>query len=314
MNGDDPSFERIPGTRELAAQYLIFLDLALPPRFDLGTSTNVDRSEALVSARPLKASSSDVRELAGRPVGQWLQQNAPNMMTEAAGVSVAYAYITERNIEAMLRGSPFCLLLLSVILLFYLGSVRIVLISLIPNLVPALMAFGFWGYVRGDVNLAVSVVGAMTLGIVVDDTVHVLSKYAHAPRPALVAARSDTPYLRTGRSGADHDFGNTVSRIRRVGDVQFCRVQPGRPDVGDHHCHRPDRRPSLSSSIASSFWGYKIMIRICPTALLHCLGQTGLARAETPQERGLRVANAVSDSGQGFGSVESFGDMMLKDR
>ncbi len=188
MNGDDPRFERLPETREMAAQYLIFLELALPPGFDLGTSTNVDRSEALVSARLLKATSSDVRELAAAGE-QWLQHNAPDIMTEAAGVSVAYAYITERNIKAMLRGTVFCLLLLSAILLIYLGSMRIGLISLIPNLVPALMAFGLWGYFRGDVNLAVSVVGAMTLGIVVVDTVHFLSKYSHARRDMHLSPR-----------------------------------------------------------------------------------------------------------------------------
>ena len=67
-------------------------------------------------------------------------------------------------------------------LLFIFRNVRIALISLVPNLTPAAIAFGIWGYLFGEVNLAISVVIAMTLGIVVDDTVHLLSKYLRARR------------------------------------------------------------------------------------------------------------------------------------
>ncbi len=51
------------------------------------------------------------------------------------------------------------------------------LFSLLPNLAPALMGFGIWGFVVGEVGIAVSVMMAMTMGIVVDDTVHFMSKY-----------------------------------------------------------------------------------------------------------------------------------------
>ena len=44
------------------------------------------------------------------------------------------------------------------------------------------MGFGIWGIYEGQVGLGLSVVMGMTLGIVVDDTVHFLSKYLHARR------------------------------------------------------------------------------------------------------------------------------------
>ena len=53
---------------------------------------------------------------------------------------------------------------------------------MVPNLVPAAMAFGVWGMVVSEVGLALSIVTGMTLGIVVDDTVHFLSKYLRARR------------------------------------------------------------------------------------------------------------------------------------
>jgi hypothetical protein len=51
---------------------------------------------------------------------------------------------------------------------------------MVPNLVPAAMGFGIWGMLVGEVGLALSVVTSMTLGIVVDDTVHYMSKYQRA--------------------------------------------------------------------------------------------------------------------------------------
>jgi len=44
------------------------------------------------------------------------------------------------------------------------------------------MGFGLWGLISGQVGLGLSVVMGMTLGIVVDDTVHFLSKYLRARR------------------------------------------------------------------------------------------------------------------------------------
>ena len=85
-------------------------------------------------------------------------------------------------------------MLISLILVVALRSLKFGLISLIPNIMPALMAFGLWGLIVGEVGLAVSVVVAMTLGIVVDDTIHFLSKYLRARRERGLAAADAVRY------------------------------------------------------------------------------------------------------------------------
>ena len=47
---------------------------------------------------------------------------------------------------------------------------------------PAILAYGIWGMINGQIDTAVSVVVCLSLGIVVDDTVHFLSKYLRARR------------------------------------------------------------------------------------------------------------------------------------
>jgi predicted RND superfamily exporter protein len=87
-----------------------------------------------------------------------------------------------RNINSMLIGTSVALVLISAVLIFFLGSFKYGFISLIPNLTPAIAAFGIWGASVAQVGIGLSIVTGMTLGIVVDDTVHFLSKYLRARR------------------------------------------------------------------------------------------------------------------------------------
>ena len=80
----------------------------------------------------------------------------------------------------MLGGTTIALVLISLIMIVALRSFKLGLTSMVPNLVPAAMGFGIWGMFVGEVGLALSVVTSMTLGIVVDDTVHYMSKYQRA--------------------------------------------------------------------------------------------------------------------------------------
>ena len=106
----------------------------------------------------------------------------PKAHAPGTGLSVVFSHISGRNIESMLGGSITALFVISLILIFALRSLKMGLLSLIPNLFPAAMAFGLWGYFNGNVGLSIAIVLAMTLGIVVDDTVHFLSKYLRAQR------------------------------------------------------------------------------------------------------------------------------------
>ncbi|MDF3075236.1 MAG: transporter [Alphaproteobacteria bacterium] len=181
MNGDDPAFDRLPETRELAAQYLFLYELSLPPGHDLNTIIDVSRSESVVIVRLADVSSNSILALADAGEA-WLKQNAPQYFADATGLSVVYAHITKRNIQAMFMGTLISVLVVSVIMIVALRSWRLGLISLVPNLTPAFMAFGLWGLFGGEVNLAISVVTAMTYGIVTDDTVHTVTKYRFARR------------------------------------------------------------------------------------------------------------------------------------
>ena len=182
MHGDDPAAYGIPESRELAAQYLLLYELSLPQGLDLNNQIDRSRSATRMSISAETLYSKDVLELNARAEA-WLKGNAPHVgSVNSTGPAALFAYIGQRNIRAMLVGTMVVLLSISAILLFAFRSLRLGLISIVPNLVPAVLGFGVWGLTVGQVGLSLSVVVAMTVGIVVDDTVHFLSKYHRARR------------------------------------------------------------------------------------------------------------------------------------
>ena len=194
MHGDDESWYKLPDQRDLAAQYLLLYEMSLPYGLDLNNQINVDKSATRMTVMMYNISTTEVLALEQR-AQQWLQENTPpEMQNHGASPTVMFSHIGFRNIRAMLFGTTVALLLISFILIAALRSVRIGLISLIPNLIPAGMAFGLWGITVGQVGLALSVVTGMTLGIVVDDTVHFLSKYLRARREKGLSAQDATRY------------------------------------------------------------------------------------------------------------------------
>jgi predicted RND superfamily exporter protein len=181
MHGDDPDWYKLPDSQELAAQYLLLYEMSLPYGLDLNNQLNVDKSSTRIIGTFENITSNEQIDLEQRILG-WFAENAPRFEVQVASPSLMFAHIGQRNIQSMLLGTTVALVLISTILGFALRSLRFGLISLLPNLTPAAVGFGLWFLIDGQVGLALSVVAGMTLGIVVDDTVHFLSKYLHARR------------------------------------------------------------------------------------------------------------------------------------
>ncbi|MBI3897741.1 MAG: MMPL family transporter [Gammaproteobacteria bacterium] len=185
MHGDDPTWYRLPDSRQLAAQYLLLYEMSLPFGLDLNNQINVDKSASLMIVIMKSSTSKQILGLEAR-AQQWLAAHAPpTMKTTGTGPSVMFAYIGQRNISSMINGNIVALILISAVLMLVLRNIRVGLLSLIPNLAPAAMAFGVWGIFVGQVGLALAVVSVMTYGIVVDDTIHSMTKYMELRRQGM---------------------------------------------------------------------------------------------------------------------------------
>ena len=186
MHGDDPAFYRLPEDQELAAQYLLLYELSLPFGSDLNDRIDVAKSATRMSVVLRNTTSRDLREVDTR-AQVWLRAHAPAFAHEASGLSVIMAHVSQRNIDSMLGSTIAAMALISFILIGVFKSVRIGLLSLVPNFIPAIMSFGLWGHLVGQIGMASSIVVVIVFGIVVDDTIHFLSKYLKARREGLAA-------------------------------------------------------------------------------------------------------------------------------
>ncbi|VAW13100.1 Predicted exporter of the RND superfamily, partial [hydrothermal vent metagenome] len=182
MHGDDEEFYRVPDNREEAAQYLLLYELSLPFGLDLNNQINVDKSESRITVTLKNIDSPEMIAFAKRGEN-WLKTNAPQEM-HAIAVSpmLMFSKLGFRQADSMMKGNIIALILISLVLMIALRSFKLGLLSIIPNVTPVLIGFGIWALYKAQINTGMVIVFGMTLGIVVDDTVHFMSKFLRARR------------------------------------------------------------------------------------------------------------------------------------
>jgi predicted RND superfamily exporter protein len=180
MHGDEQSYYKIPEERDLSAQYLLLYELSLPYGLDLNDRINIDKSASRVTVTFGRLTTSELKDFLIK-TDEWMETNLPSyMQTKPTGASVMFTYITERNVDSMITGTMIAIFAIALMMVVALRSLKLGLLSLIPNGLPILTTFGAWAILVGDVGFSVATVASISLGIVVDDTVHFLSKYVRA--------------------------------------------------------------------------------------------------------------------------------------
>ncbi len=327
MHADDPGFHRLPDSEEEASQFLFLYELSLGYGMDLTDRINVDRSALRVSVALPNVTTAEIKELEDRAMA-WLQENAPGVTTRPTGVSHVFTLISVRDVPAMLLGTFVAVILISAVIMLALRDVRIGFVSLIPNLLPAAVAFGLWGYGVGAVTLAISVVVAATLGIVVDDTVHFLAKYSKArkegrsPEDSVrYAFRSVGMALLVTTLGLVAGFGVLAQSGFAVnGDMaKLTAITITIALVADFLLlpalliWLDRRRESMPDTTETESKPAAALGVLALTAALAVAMTAGIAAAQTPEEKGLAITKEADRRDLGFGDFRAKGEMVLKD-
>jgi len=189
LNGDNPEFYVVPNDSDLVAQYLLLYEFSLPVGLDLNNLIDVERSATRMTV-VLSALSTNEKLDLERRAQLWLDENAPDLTSGATGVPIVGAHSIKRNIVLMLIGTVIAMGIVSLILIVVFKSLRFGLMSLIPNFVPAAMAMGLWGYTVGYIGVTAAVVTAIAFGIIVDDTIHFMTKYLRSRAAGMMPAES----------------------------------------------------------------------------------------------------------------------------
>ncbi|MEL6451674.1 MAG: MMPL family transporter [Pseudomonadota bacterium] len=182
LNNEDPAFDTMPDAKDLAAQYLLVYELSLPYGLDLNDRVDIDRQTTRVTATTRDVTTNQTKAFIA-DAEAWFAQNGNGVATvEVTGAKKLFAFVAQRNIEAMFEGAIYLVLAIVAILSLTFGSLRVGLLSLIPNALPILITFGLWSAFVGTVGFSVAATGAVAVGLVVDFTVHFMAKYLRATR------------------------------------------------------------------------------------------------------------------------------------
>ena len=82
----------------------------------------------------------------------------------------------------MIKGSFFLVEAIFLMMAVSVKSLGIGLLGVIFNIVPILATCGLWAIISGTVGFSIAIVGAVAIGLVIDDTVHLISKFMQAYR------------------------------------------------------------------------------------------------------------------------------------
>lgn len=182
LNGDDQGAYVLPTGEAESAQLNLLYEMSLP--FGLSTENLVtpERDASKVTIVLDNVTSANVLALEAR-ILDWAAENGDAaIFKRPTGPMSMFAHVGQRNARGLIVSTFVALVLVSLLLVVALRSVKLGLLSMVPNLLPAAMAFGVWGLVDGQVGLAVSIVAVMTFGIVVDDTVYFMSRFRENQR------------------------------------------------------------------------------------------------------------------------------------
>lgn len=180
LNRDDPAYYRVPDSADAIAQSMLLYEMSLPFGMGLEERINIDKSASRLTLNLHKHTSRELVAL-DETLRQWAQIHTPELvLTPGTGLDMVFAQISDRNSISLFSGTLVALVLISISMMGFLRSWRLGALSLIPNILPALLAYGMWGYISGQVDLGLSIVACMSLGLVVDDSVHFLTKYRYA--------------------------------------------------------------------------------------------------------------------------------------
>ncbi|WP_156502482.1 MMPL family transporter, partial [Oleiphilus sp. HI0067] len=171
-------------------------EMSLPYGLDLNNQLNIDKSSARILISLENVDTRTTLRLE-QEISQWLEDNTDIESFYAASTNLMFSHIGKRNVDSMIMGVCYALIVIIIVMCIVLRSLRLGAVSIIPNLVPIGATFGIWGLFQGDVGISIGSGVGMILGIVIDNTVHFLSKYQRARREKNYTAEEAVRYAFT---------------------------------------------------------------------------------------------------------------------
>ncbi len=181
QNDHVEAFNVIPDDFDTVANYLLAYALIQSDDFPLFGFVNTDFSMINLYINAVPMSNQALIDFDERLTERFELDFPEAELLHGSGI-LLFSRMDELVTIELLQGYSISLLLITISLIIGMGSVYFGILSIIPNLLPATMVFGFWALFVGQLDPFVMMLFSISIGLVVDDTVHLLSHYLEKRR------------------------------------------------------------------------------------------------------------------------------------
>jgi predicted RND superfamily exporter protein len=177
LHEDRQSEYTLPETRELISQELLLFEASgsddLEDFTDTGYRTARFSMVAPFADAMLYADYVD-------SVQDYLNEQFPEATVTLTGKIKLFVQIIANALTTMAKSYSFAILVITLLMILLVGRIRIGLLSMVANVTPIVCILGIMGMLAIPLDLSTMLVGSLVLGIVVDDTIHILHHFRRA--------------------------------------------------------------------------------------------------------------------------------------
>lgn len=191
LNANDPSYYVLPKDRELIAQELLLFENSGTD--DLEELVDPSFSEARMSLRIPWVDALNYPDV----IRDFRSEAHAAMGSETEVAITGLVAILARTFDSvftsMIRSYSLAIIVIVPLMMLLLGSVRLGLLSMIPNITPIALLLGYMGWSQTPIDGMTLMAGSIILGLAVDDTIHFMHNFRRsyvATGDALVAIDS----------------------------------------------------------------------------------------------------------------------------
>ena len=172
---DNPKFYIIPDTKEMASQLLLLYENS-GPNEDLSDVKDFDERYTRITFPTVNMDASEYNEFLDEMMAE-IKVEYPRLSIVPTGPMVMFQAQNEYTDRGISQSFMLSLTFISIVLFFIFWSLKHGSIAVFPAVVPIVFAGGCFAISGKDLNLGSLIVGAMTMGIAIDDCIHVVSRY-----------------------------------------------------------------------------------------------------------------------------------------
>jgi predicted RND superfamily exporter protein len=176
LHGDDPQHDTIPDSSDVIAQYLLLLQMGMPPR-DMNNVVDYPYQKANLVVQLKSWDANSAEALVDDAMNYLTAHPVPGVEIKPAGIAYFNMVWNHEVLIGMLEGFIASLILVLALLALDYRSLKWGIVSFLPLLVTVLLIYGLVGFLGKDFDMPISVLSTLSLGLAVDFAIHFVSRF-----------------------------------------------------------------------------------------------------------------------------------------